>query len=291
MIFIGRLEWLDFMELGETIYKRYIPASVCEQTVAGNTYYFVFSSNKLLIKLDKDNVKIPFVKNIDELNIKVVRAQYLGTFEGQPSYSVEVPSEAKAPEGMAFRELRSLYGSVAEDIFSLAGKALQIVTWDQTHQYCGRCGTLTNTVHGERAKHCPKCGLINYPRISPAVITAIIKDNKILLAHNSGFAGNMHSLIAGFLEPGETLEECVQREIMEEVGIQVKNIKYFGSQPWPFPNSMMIGYIAEYADGEISVDGEEISEAGWFDVNNLPELPSRISIARKIIDWYIENYS
>ena len=101
----------------------------------------------------------------------------------------------------------------------------------------------------------------------------------------------MHSTIAGFLEPGETLEECVEREIMEEVGIEVKNIKYFGSQPWPFPNSMMIGYIAEYAGGEILVDGVEITEAGWFDAYNLPELPSRMSIARKLIDWYIANYS
>jgi len=279
------------MKLGESIYKRYIPANICEQVESGNIYWFVFNSGKLLVKIDKDNTSIPFVKTIEELNIVALRTQYLGTLDGQPCYSVEVSSDVKDPKGMCFIDLRSLYGSIDEDIFILAGRALQIVTWDQTHQYCGRCGTHAETIQGERAKRCPKCGLINYPRISPAVITAILKDNKILLAHNSGFKGNMHSLIAGFLEPGETLEECVEREIMEEVGIQVKNIKYFGSQPWPFPNSMMIGYIAEYASGEILVDGVEITEAGWFATDNLPELPSRMSIARKLIDWYIENYS
>jgi NAD+ diphosphatase len=277
------------MKIGESIYKRYIPANTCDQVASGNIYWFVFSSNKLLIKIYKDNIIIPFVKTIEELNIVPIRTQYLGTLGGQPSYSVEVSTDAKDPEGMSFRDLRSLYESLEEDIFTLAGKALQIVTWDKTHQYCGSCGTHTETIEGERAKCCPKCGLVNYPRISPAVITAVLKDNKILLAHNSGFKGNMHSLIAGFLEPGETLEECVEREIMEEVGISVKNIRYFGSQPWPFPNSMMIGYIADYASGEILVDGVEITEAGWFGVENLPELPSKMSIARKLIDWYLEN--
>jgi NAD+ diphosphatase len=143
---------------------------------------------------------------------------------------------------------------------------------------------------GERAKRCPECGFISYPVICPAVITAIIKDRKILLAHNRSFKGNMYSLIAGFVEAGETLEECVKREIMEEVGLQVKNVKYLGSQPWPFPNSLMIGFTAEYESGEIAVDGVEISDAKWFDIDNLPELPSEISIARKIINWYIENF-
>jgi len=279
------------MKSGESIYKRYIPANVCEQVGNNNSYWFVFSLGKLLVKVDNDKASIPFVKTIDELNIVPVRTQYLGTLEGQPCYSVEVFSEEKKPDGMSFIDLRSLYERLEEDVFVLAGRAIQIVTWDQTHQYCGRCGTHAETIQGERAKRCPKCGLVNYPRISPAVIIAILKDNKILLAHNTSFQENMHSTIAGFLEPGETLEECVEREIMEEVGIRVKNIRYFGSQPWPFPNSIMIGYTAEYLSGEILVDGVEIDEAGWFDIENLPKLPSKMSIARKLIDWYIESKS
>ncbi|WP_051624146.1 NAD(+) diphosphatase [Clostridium akagii] len=280
------------MKSAESIYKRYIPATVCEQEGISNTYWFVFSSNKLLVNIQKDGVSIPFVKTIEELNIVPLGTQqYLGTLEGQPSYALEVSEESADQDGMCFTDLRSLYGQLEEDIFILAGKALQIVNWDKNHKYCGGCGTETVTIQGERAKRCPKCGLINYTQICPAVITAVLKGNKILMAHNSSFTENMYSLIAGFLEPGETLEECVQREIMEEVGIKVKNIKYFGSQPWPFPNSMMIGYVAEYDSGEILVDGVEITEAGWYDAENLPELPTKISIARKIIDWYIHDYS
>ena len=226
--------------------------------------------------------------NLQVVNISPVRTQYLGMLQGRPCYSAEISPDTNAPEGLTFVDLRSLYGALDEDLFLLAGKAFQIVSWDQTHQFCGRCSSPTEEQPGERAKICPKCGFISYPRICPAVITAILKDDKILLAHAVAFKGNMHSLIAGFLEPGETLEECVQREITEEVGIKVKNIKYFSSQPWPFPNSMMIGFTAEYESGEIAVDGVEISEAGWFGVDNLPELPSEVSIARKIINWYIE---
>jgi len=245
----------------------------------------------MLVEPHKENNSIPFVKTIEELNVLPIRTQYLGTLEGEPCYSVEVSPDAEALKDMCFIDLRSLYGTLEEDIFLLAGRALQIITWDKTHQYCGSCGTQTETNKSEKAKRCPACGLTNYPRISPAVITAVLKDNRILLAHNSGFKGNMYSLIAGFLEPGETLEECVAREIMEEVGIGVKNIKYFGSQPWPFPNSMMIGFTAEYDSGDIIVDGVEITKAAWYDVYHLPELPSQMSIARKLIDWYIENYS
>lgn len=271
----------------ESIYKRYEPAVTNPHENDGQVYWFAFCANKMLVKIDNDNSSIPYLNNLQELNILPVRTQYLGLLQGRPCYSAELATSTNAPEGMNFIDLRSLYGVIDEDLFHLAGKAFQIVSWDQMHQFCGRCGSPTQEQLGERAKICPKCGFISYPRICPATITAVLKDNKILLAHAKNFKGNMFSLIAGFLEPGETLEECVQREIMEEVSIKVKNIKYLGSQPWPYPNSMMIGFTAEYESGEISVDGEEISEAGWFDVGNLPELPSKVSIAREIIDWYI----
>ena len=132
---------------------------------------------------------------------------------------------------------------------------------------------------------------MSFPRLSPAVITAVLKDDKILLSHYAAFRGNMHTIIAGFVEPGETLEECIKREILEEVGVRVRNIKYFGSQPWPFPNSLMIGFTAEYESGEISVDGTEISEAGWYGADNLPEIPPEVSIEREIIDWFVQNNS
>ena len=275
----------------ESIYKRYQPAVISKFEKDNQSYWFVFYMNKLLVTVANDNFSIPYLGDLQELNLFPDRTQYLGTLQEKPCYSCEVSSDADTPEGMSFIDLRSLYGTLDEDIFLLAGRAIQIVAWDQTHQYCGRCGTAVEDLQGERAKKCPKCSFVSYPSISPAVITAIIKDDKILLAHGISFKGNMYSLIAGFVEPGETLEECVQREIMEEVSIKVKNIKYFGSQSWPFPNSMMVGFTAEYESGEIIVDGTEISKAGWFDVENLPELPSSISIAREIINNYIENYS
>jgi len=272
----------------ESIYKRYEPAVTPKNEVVDEIYWFAFCVNKMLVKVDNDNFCIPYLKDLQVVNISPVRTQYLGMLQGHPCYSAEISIDTNAPEGFDFIDLRSLYGNLDEDLFFLAGKAFQIISWDQTHQFCGRCGTTTQEQPGERAKICPKCGFISYPRICPAVITAILKEDKILLAHAKAFKGNIHSLIAGFLEPGETLEECVKREIMEEVSIKVKNIKYFDSQPWPFPNSMMIGFIAEYESGEIAVDGVEISEAGWFGVDNLPELPFEMSIARKIIDWYIK---
>lgn len=275
----------------ESIYKRYVPAVAPEHDRNGPAYWFVFSSNKLLVKEASGKVSIPVAQTAEQLHIQPIRTQYLGTFAGYPCYSAEAAPDAAAAEGMSFCGLRALYGAIDEDLFHLAGRAAQIVAWDQTHQYCGRCGEQTISSDKERAKICPTCGFTSYPRISPAVITAVLKGKQLLLAHARHFQGNMYSLIAGFVEPGETLEDCVQREIMEEVGIKVKNIRYFGSQQWPFPNSLMIGFIAEYESGEIAVDGEEITAAGWFDPDRLPELPGKISIARKIIDWYVRQYS
>lgn len=275
----------------ESIYKRYVPAVAPGQNRETPAYWFIFRSNDLLVNEASGHISIPFAPSAEYWNIQPVRTQYLGTFEGHPCYSAEAAPDAAAPEGFTYAGLRSLYGVLEEDLFHLAGKAVQIAAWDREHQFCSRCGGPTVSSEKDRAKICPSCGFTTYPRISPAVITAILKDKRILLAHARHFKGNMFSLIAGFVEPGETLEDCVQREIMEEVGIKVKNIRYFGSQQWPFPNSLMIGYVADYESGEIAVDGEEIVEAGWYDADRLPELPSHVSIARKIIDWYIREYS
>lgn len=275
----------------ESIYKRYIPALTSETGNDKHSHWFVFCANRLLVKDEGAKCSIPHIHNLSELKLSPLRTQYLGTLEGHPVYSAEVSPDTSAPEGTAFRELRNLYGILDEDIYLLAGRAVQIVSWDQTHQYCGRCGHKTEDMPGERAKKCPQCGFISYPRLSPAVITAVMKGDKILLAHYAASKSNMHTILAGFVEPGETLEECLRREIMEEVGIQVKNIRYFGSQSWPYPNSLMLGFTAEYESGEIAVDRKELSDAGWYDVNHLPEIPPPLSIAREIIDWYIQKNS
>jgi NAD+ diphosphatase len=273
----------------ESIYRRYEPAVEPGSVENGPSYWFVFRENKLLVRMEGGKAAIPCVRDLAELNLSPLTAQFLGTLEDRPCWSAEVAPEAAAPSGMSFEELRPLYAALDEDIFLLAGKALQIVNWEQMHRYCGRCGRKTEPLPGERAKTCPACGLASYPRLNPAVITAVLKDGKILLTHNTSFPGNRYSLIAGFVEAGETLEECVKREIKEEAGIKVKNIRYFGSQPWPFPNSLMIGFTAEWESGEIAVDGKEITDAGWYDSGNLPNIPPKISIAREIIDWCLGN--
>ena len=253
--------------------------------------WFIFRQNELLVEEKEDKIFIPNFNDLESVNINPVRVQDLGIRSCGKCYSVEVSKEYTEPLGMKFITLRNLYGQVPDEIYIEAGRAIQIMNWDRTHQYCGVCGNSTNTILNEYGKICPQCGFISYPRISPAIIVAIVKNGKLLLAKNAKSKHNFYSVLAGFLEPGETLEECVEREVMEEVGIEVKNIKYFGNQPWPFPNSLMVGFTAEYDKGEIKVDGVEIEEANWFEVNNLPSIPGSISIARKLIDWFKDNYT
>jgi NAD+ diphosphatase len=188
---------------------------------------------------------------------------------------------------MLFQGLRRLYDAVDETLFFLAGRARQIVDWDRTHQFCGQCGTPMGILSTERAKKCPRCGLLHFPHVSPAIIVLVKWGRKLLLGRSPQFPPGMYSVLAGFAEPGETLEEAVAREVQEEAGIRVKDIRYFGSQPWPFPHSLMIGFTANYASGVISLDGSELEDARWYTTDNLPTLPGSISIARKLIDWFL----
>ncbi len=212
-----------------------------------------------------------------------------GSHAGLHCFAVDLPDSAEAADGLAFQGLRKLFGLIDEELFAVAGRAFQVVQWDRTHRFCGRCGGATAHHERDRARQCPGCGLVSYPRVSPAVIVLVSRGDRFLLARNASFPGKRYSIIAGFVEAGETLETAVVREIREEVGIEVRNVAYFGSQPWPFPHSLMVGFTAEHASGEIAIDGEEIVDAGWYraDPEQLPELPNRISISRRIIDSFL----
>lgn len=269
----------------ESIYKKYKPANIPKDLPRTPIYWFIFKYYEMLVKVTATGTNIPY-GNLEELKITPIRTQYLGTLDGKPCYSAEVDPETEAPEEMEFQDLISLYDVLDEDIFLLAGKAVQMVGWDRDHQYCGRCGAATETSTYELAKVCPECGFKSFVRLSPAMITAIVKDGKLLMAKH-GYRGDMYGLIAGFVEPGETLKEAVERETMEEVGLKVKNIRYFGSQSWPFPHSLMVGFTAEYESGGIKVDGNEIIDASWFSPDEIPQLPSKISIASELIEWFI----
>ena len=249
--------------------------------------WFIFNKNKLLVKSGNGTCSLPDAVQLDADGLKPVHSLFLGGLGKQLCYAAELEPDLTVPASWEWMDLRGLAGAVGEELFWIAGRANHLLDWDRSHRFCGQCGHPTEDKSDERAKRCQACGLVNYPRLSPAVIVAVIKGDRILLARNRRFRGPFYSVLAGFVEPGETLEQCVQREIHEEVGLSVKNIRYFGSQPWPFPNSLMVGFVADYAGGEITVDNSELMEAGWFAAEALPNLPLKISIARRLIDWFV----
>jgi NAD+ diphosphatase len=210
---------------------------------------------------------------------------FLGTLAGRPVWAAGLPA-ALAPPGI--RDLRALYSDVDEAMWALAGRAVQLVAWDRDHQFCGRCGGPTSAVPGERARRCGPCRHLVFPRLAPAIITLIHRGDECLLARNVRFPGAMFSTLAGFVEPGETIEEAVRREVQEEVGVVVGNLRYHGSQPWPFPHSLMIGFFAEYESGDIVCQASEIADAQWFRRDALPMIPPPMSIARRLIDAFVD---
>ncbi|MFA7467363.1 MAG: NAD(+) diphosphatase [Desulfotomaculaceae bacterium] len=253
--------------------------------------WFLFYKNKLLIKVDSDSVSIPNKEDLTVLEIQLKREVYIGMLDNSPCFAAEITNDSQLllPDGFNYKNLRELFSKSEDDIFRVAGRAYQILNWVRKHEFCGKCGGPTKNKADEIAKECPSCGAVSFPRISPAVIVAIVKEDKILLARNINFPTSFYSVLAGFVEPGETLEECVQREVKEEVGIEVKNIKYFGSQSWPFPDSLMIAFTAEYANGEIAVDTTEISHADWFSGCHMPvNIPGKTTIAGRLIGWFLE---
>ncbi|MHA2245459.1 MAG: NAD(+) diphosphatase [Candidatus Hodarchaeales archaeon] len=254
-------------------------------------YYFIFRKNHLLVHLAKDEAVIPFLSDITEIKLKMIQKRYFGLLDNHPCYFGDVSPDTEPPKGMIFLGLRSLYETLEEELLWIAGRAFQLMNWDRKTQFCGRCGVRTEVNSEERAKICPNCSLLNFPRISPAIIVGVInqKTKQILLANGTRFPSSLYSVLAGFVEPGENLEECVKREVKEEVGLEVENIVYFGSQSWPFPDSLMCAFIADYTRGKISVDKAEIKDANWFTKDNLPLIPSKLSISRKIIDWFVAN--
>ncbi|HVL57270.1 MAG TPA: NAD(+) diphosphatase, partial [Burkholderiaceae bacterium] len=188
------------------------------------------------------------------------------------------------PQGCRAAGLRSWFGVLDDETLAIAMRAVQLLEWDRTHRFCGACGTATEPAPGERAKRCPGCGLSVYPRISPAMMVLVTRGRQLLLGRGVNFPAGRYSALAGFLEAGETIEEAIAREVREEVNVEVKELRYFGSQSWPFPNSLMIAFRAEYAGGELRHDPAELADAQWFDLQALPQLPPRISIARALID-------
>ncbi|NLD39574.1 MAG: NAD(+) diphosphatase [Desulfatiglans sp.] len=260
----------------------------CPQEINPDSYWFLINEQKIIVLSENGAMSIPRYNTLKEYEIRSDHIQYMGTYNNISCYAAEIESTEALPGCLVVHPPLTLLDRLDSDLVRLSGLAGQFITWSRNHRFCGKCGGSTKDKNDERAKICTPCGQVYYPRLSPAIIVAVTKDDKLLLASSPRFRSKFYSVLAGFVEPGETLEGCVKREIKEEVGIEVKNIKYFDSQPWPFPDSLMIGFTAEYDSGEIKPDKKEIVDVGWFKRDEIPGIPSSISIARRLIDWFIE---
>ncbi len=248
-------------------------------------WWFAFRQGDLFLVEGADGALLPVrARDPAALGLAIVRRQYLGTIAGHPCWSAELDAAAGNPPEPGFHGLRTLFGRLPETFYAVAGRAAQIVAWERDHRFCGRCATATAPVLGERARRCPECGLTAYPRVSPAVIVLIEKGDRILLARGHHFPSGRFGIVAGFVEAGESLEEAVAREVAEEVGLHLRDVRYCGSQPWPFPHNLMVGFRAEWAAGDIAIAPSELAEAGWYGLDDLPNIPPKLSIARRLID-------
>jgi NAD+ diphosphatase len=260
--------------------------------------WFIFEKDNLLYFKIDDKVKIPEIISPSEIGIETSEPLYLGKADGVNCWAAKATankshlSDCCGSAQFYFDNVRSLFLTIGEDMFALAGRALQLINWYADWVFCPSCAGKLDNSKTERAKVCPRCSKNYYPVISPAIIVAVKKGNKLLLAHNKNYPDKKRvSILAGFVEAGESLEQTVAREIKEEVDITVKNIKYFGSQSWPFPHSLMLGFTAEYESGELTPDGVEIEYADWYSADEFPLIPPHGSISRKLIENFAKNNS
>lgn len=277
------------MELTAFDIQRPFEPGVCppESTEAG--WWFVFQDNRLLLHREPDGgFSVPCLRDPALPGIDAAQPHYLGRLDGVPCYTAD-DAGREPPPGLESRTLFTLHGRMDRDLYLLAGRAFQILEWDRQHRFCGRCGTPMKDSRTERSRHCPSCGLIQFPRLTPAMMALVRRDRQLLLARSPRFPDGFYSVLAGFAEPGETMEACVRREVREEVGLEVENIRYFASQSWPFPHSMMLAYVMDHAGGDIRVDDHEIIHADWFDPENIPAVPGEMSIAGHLIRWFLRD--
>jgi NAD+ diphosphatase len=266
----------------------FVPARRYPAALPDDTWVFAYSGARILWRGGDDAPAIPTLAEVAHAGI-AGDWHYMGALDGRPCVAMTLADGAGAPAGFTEGGLRTLFFRIPDTMLALAGRASQIVEWDRTHRFCGHCATPTHDKPDEYAKECPKCGLTAWPRVSPAMMALVTRGRQMLLARSRRFAStSMYSALAGFVEAGESIEDCIHREVREEVGIEVRDLCYFTSQAWPFPHSLMIAYTAEYAGGDMRPCDAEIADAQWFSIDALPQLPSPVSVSRKLIDATIE---
>jgi NAD+ diphosphatase len=262
---------------------------VTTHTENRSAVWHIFRKDEILVK-NREKIHFPEDDTPFDLGLEPIRSGEVSSPEGEVIRWAEVSEDTDPPEGMTFAPRRQVLESLGEEGFSSSGKAYHLMDWTRKRLFCGRCGTPMENSTNEIARICPSCGHVEYPLICPAIIVAVEKEGKLLLGRSPRFPRGRYSVLAGFVEPGESLEETVEREVFEEVSIKVDNIQYFGSQPWPFPHSLMIGFTAKWKSGGIDIDGVEIEDAGWYAPHEFPEIPTTRSISGKLINNFLAKF-
>ena len=255
------------------------PAFVTEEVVC-----CLFHGNRILVARDTDGS--PLLPRLDPgaCGLQLKTAQYIGRLDGCHCYGLYLPKSANLPEGLDLLGLRTLILEGSDLVSGLAGQAFQLLEWERTHRFCGSCGAPTTPHAADRAVECAECRLVYYPRIAPVMMALVHRGKELLLTRKPGYAPGRYTVVAGFVEAGESMEQCLAREVMEEVGVEIRNPRYFGSQPWPFPNSLVMAFSAEWAGGDVAPDPAELEDARWFSIDALPDLPEPVHISRQLID-------
>jgi NAD+ diphosphatase len=267
----------------------FIPSHIRPESPGDEPLLFAFRRRELLVAEDGS---LPSYTLINSQGFEAVRTQYLGRFGNSHCYSAEFAGDTEPTGGLVFRDLRMLFMSLDSEHHAIASRAVQIVEWDRTHQFCGACGKQTELAATDRSRTCPDCAIPMYPRLAPAMIVAVERGDEILLARSPHFPAGIYSVLAGFVEPGESAEEAVIREVYEEARVVVDGVRYFGSQPWPYPNSLMLGFTAQYKAGEIDTEHDELEDAKWFRYDALPNtFPGSISISQWLLQDFVARRS
>lgn len=248
------------------------------------SYYFLFYQDQILLTL---NECIPLCESCPLSLPETETLHPLPAIDGTPCFTASL-QDTTVPEGYQLMPLRASFNVLPTKVFQMAGKAREILHWDQTNRFCSVCGGKM-ALHTNISKRCTQCGREVWPALSTAIIVAITRNEgkEILLVQGKNFKRDYLGLVAGYVETGEDLETCVRREVMEETGLRIRNLRYFASQPWPFPSVLMMGFTAEYESGELHLQAEELRKGGWFDADHLPMVPSKISLARRLIDHWL----
>lgn len=254
-------------------------------------YYFVFHGNDFLWSGNRA-LPAPIPQPAWKQSELAKHSSYFfGSYQGLPCFAVQCDDQSVSLPGYEWIGMRRILIELDEMVFAIAGRGKQILEFNRTHRYCGMCGGQTVQHEKESALYCTRCDHFYYPRVSPCIIVLVTRGEELLLARSSRFPNGMYSTLAGFIEPGETIEQAVHREVGEEVGIKIGNLCYYSSQAWPFPHQLMIGFHAEHHSGEISIDDNEIVDAQWWHYTDLPHTPPAAALSGKLIQSYIESLS